>query len=274
MRGAAFTLGWLLGIIGLIAHSAVAARQSSKGATIELRAKWPSTPLVMEAAEFLVTSCRLPCTQIPLPSPMHPAHSSCCSEPPHRSPALLQRAHGWILRDACGVFVSSEHTTERAACKCAISTCPHVVSCSRSICSTQQLDFRPAKSARPDACEHISQLTCGSSASPASAAYFNSVGPRRLHTADPAWCYTRHDRNPNKYPERRPRRASARFGTSWSRGACATAARSPAGASCSGSPASACRPPWRRCTAQGLEHAKHQVRLEVNTRVRLQQNPV
>lgn len=83
MRGAAFTLGWLLGIVGLIAHSAAAARQSSKGATIELRAKWTSTPLVMEAAEFLVRSLLFAHNSIKAPAPlptMHPAHSSCLSK--------------------------------------------------------------------------------------------------------------------------------------------------------------------------------------------------
>ena len=73
MRGAAFTLGWLLGIVGLIADSAAAARQSSKGATIELRAKWPSTPLVMEAAEFLVRSRCLHTASSKPPPPSHPA---------------------------------------------------------------------------------------------------------------------------------------------------------------------------------------------------------
>ena len=58
MPGAAFTLGWLLAVL-LISRGALAARQSTKGATIELRTKWPSTPLVMEAAEFLVSHLRI-----------------------------------------------------------------------------------------------------------------------------------------------------------------------------------------------------------------------
>ncbi len=106
MRGAAFTLGWLLGIVGLIAHSAAAARQSNKGATIELRAKWPSTPLVMEAAEFLVRSCWLhkARSKPPTPPPCTPRTLHVAASDPAVSSKSLAG-----LREVLAVYLSRLH---------------------------------------------------------------------------------------------------------------------------------------------------------------------
>ena len=75
MPSAAFTLGWLTAVL-LVSGGASAARQNTKGATIELRTKWPSTPLVMEAAEFLV---RLSDLSTSVPSSLARTHPLACS---------------------------------------------------------------------------------------------------------------------------------------------------------------------------------------------------